>query len=93
MFWIDATFGGHCPCLDSSLSSHIALGANKGNMMHCPIICTLCLRREMQPTNNNVMSLSSLIIFNFKICGGFLMTQPFFVKFVKIWRTLLVLAN
>jgi hypothetical protein len=94
MFWIDAKFGGHYPCLNFSLSSHIALGANKRNLMRCFIACTLRLRREMQPMSNNVMSFSSLNIFDFKHYQYFLMTQPFFVKFVKIWkRTSLLLTS
>jgi hypothetical protein len=94
VFWIDAKFGGHCFCPEFGFSSHIALGAMKGNLMRCFVACTLHLRREMQPMSNNVMSFSSMNIFNFKHCRYFLMTQPFFVKFVKIWRgTLLLLTS
>jgi hypothetical protein len=57
--------GGHYPCFDSSLSSHIGMGANKGNLMHCPITCTLRLKKEMSSMSNNVMSFSNLNIFNF----------------------------
>ncbi len=28
MFWIDTKFGGHCPCIESNLSSHITMGTN-----------------------------------------------------------------
>jgi hypothetical protein len=60
--------GGHYPCFDSSLSSHIGMGANKRNLMCCPITCTLRLRKEMLPTSNNVMSFSNLNISNFMHC-------------------------
>jgi hypothetical protein len=93
VFLIDAKFSGHCPCFDFGLSSHIGLGTNKGNMMHCFVAYTLHLKREMQPTSNNVMSFSSLNIFNFKHCRYFLMTQPFFVKFMKIWKKNVLFIN
>ncbi len=84
VFWIHAKLDGHCSYLNFDLSSlHITMGTNKGNPMQCPIVCTLHLKREMQPTNKNVMSFSSLNIFNFKHYKLFLMTQPFFVK---SWR-------
>jgi hypothetical protein len=47
---------------------HITLGANKGNMMHCSIVHTMCLRKEMLHMNNNVMSFSNLNIFDLKCC-------------------------
>ncbi len=46
VFWINSKLNGHYFCLDSNLSSHIALGANKGNLMCYPIVCTSRLRRE-----------------------------------------------
>jgi hypothetical protein len=39
VFWINAKFGGHCPCHNFNLSSHITLDTSKGNLMHCPIPC------------------------------------------------------
>jgi len=64
---INTKHSGHYPCHDYGLSSHITLGANKGNVMCCPIIHTSCIKKEMQPSSN-VMSFSSLNIFNFKRC-------------------------
>jgi hypothetical protein len=61
---IDIKFNGHCPYLDFSLSSHIASGANKGKFMCCSIVRALCLKKEMQPMNNNVKLFSSLKIFD-----------------------------
>jgi hypothetical protein len=68
VFLIDTKFDGHYLYFDSNLSSHIALNASKGNLVRYLIAHTLCLRKEMQPMNNNVMSISSLNIFNFKFC-------------------------
>jgi hypothetical protein len=66
VFWINAKLGGYYLCLDFDLSSYNVLGTNKGNLMCCPVTHTLHIRKEMQPTNNNVMSFSSLTIFYFK---------------------------
>jgi hypothetical protein len=66
VFWIDAKLCGHYPYLILNLSSHIALGTNKGNLMCCPITRTSHLRKEMQSTNKKLMSFSNLNIFNFK---------------------------
>ncbi len=66
VFWIDANFNGHYPCFDSNLWSHITLGTNKGDLIHCPIIGTSCLNGEMKPMSNNVISFWSMNIFNFR---------------------------
>lgn len=71
VFWIDFKLNGHCLCFDFGLSSHITLGANKGNRMHYPIIHTLWLKREMPLMNNNVMTFSSLNTFDFKHFGNY----------------------
>jgi hypothetical protein len=68
MFWINVKLDGDCPCPDFDLSSHIALGANKENLMCRLVIRTLRLWKEMQPISNNVMSFSNLNIFDFKYC-------------------------
>jgi hypothetical protein len=47
VFWIHAKFDGHCPFSDFDLSSHIALGTGKGNLICCFVARTLHLRREM----------------------------------------------
>jgi len=47
VFWIDAKLGGHCPYLNCSLSSHIISDTSKGNPMHCFVVRTLHLGREM----------------------------------------------
>jgi hypothetical protein len=68
VFWINTKFDGHCPCFGFRFVIHIAFDTNKGNLMCCPVVHTSHLRGDMQPTNNNVMSLSSLNIFDFKCC-------------------------
>jgi hypothetical protein len=44
---INTKHSGHHPCHDYGLSSQIAFGANKGNLMCYPIIHTSCIKREM----------------------------------------------
>ncbi len=90
VFWIDTKFDvkfdGHCFCFDSNLSSHITLGTNNGNLMCCPIACTSCSRKEMQPTSNNVMSFSNLNIFDFKFVGNFWWHNLFLSNSWKFWK-------
>ncbi len=85
MFWIDAKLSGHCLCFNFSLSSHIVLGASKGKLMHCLVIFTSCLKKEMQLMSNNVMSFSSLNIFNFRRYQPFWVQQDHWVVFRNYW--------
>jgi hypothetical protein len=63
---INTKFAKHYPCFDFGSSSHTILGVIKRNQMYYLMARTLCLKKEMKLMTTNVMSSSSLNIFDFK---------------------------